>query len=155
LIQDQERSTAGLSAVTLFNLYTDHIMRNVQLDESQAGIKIGRRNINHPKYADQLSSVTQSCPNLCDPMDCNTPGFPVYYQIMELARKLMSIESRCHPTISSSVIPFSFCLQSFNAPIFLVMLYPLSPCYLLLSPPKVYVTKSWFQALISKKTKPR
>ena len=93
MIQDQERSTAGLSAVTLFNLYTDHIMRNVQLDESQAGIKIGRRNINNPKYADQLSSVTQSCPNLCDPMDCNTPGFPVYHQIMELVQKLMSIES--------------------------------------------------------------
>ena len=107
MIQDQERSTAGLSAVTLFNLYTDHIMRNVQLDESQAGIKIGRRNINNPKYADQLSSVTQSCPNLCDPMDCNTPGFPVYHQIMELVQKLMSIESRCHPTISSSVIPLS------------------------------------------------
>ena len=32
--------------------------------------------------------------------------------------KLMSIESNrwCHPTISSSVIPFSFCLQSFPAP---------------------------------------
>ena len=42
----------------------------------------------------------------------------------------------CHPTISSSVIPFSFCLLSSNAPIFLVMLYPFSPCYLLSSPQK-------------------
>ena len=40
----------------------------------------------------QFSSVTQSCQTLCDPMDCSTPGFPVYYQIPELAN-LMSIES--------------------------------------------------------------
>ena len=37
----------GLSAVTfLFNLYAEH-MRNARLDELQAGIKIGGRNINH------------------------------------------------------------------------------------------------------------
>ena len=40
----------GLSAVTLFNLYTEHIMRNSGLDELQAGIKIGRRNINNFRY---------------------------------------------------------------------------------------------------------
>ena len=28
----------------------------------------------------QFSSVAQSCPTLCDPMDCNTPGFPVNHQ---------------------------------------------------------------------------
>ena len=28
----------------------------------------------------QFSSVAQSCPTLCDPMDCSTPGFPVHYQ---------------------------------------------------------------------------
>ena len=38
-----------------------------------------------------FSSVTQSCPTLCDPMDCSTPGFPVHYQLPEF--KLMSIES--------------------------------------------------------------
>ena len=31
----------------------------------------------------QLSSVTQSCPALCDPMDCSMPGFPVHYQLPE------------------------------------------------------------------------
>ena len=31
----------------LFNLYAEHIMRNAALDELQAGIKIGRRNINN------------------------------------------------------------------------------------------------------------
>ena len=29
----------------------------------------------------QFSSVTQSCPSLCDPMDCSTPGFPVHHQL--------------------------------------------------------------------------
>ena len=29
----------------------------------------------------QFSSVTQSCPTLCNPMDCSTPGLPVYHQL--------------------------------------------------------------------------
>ena len=33
-----------------------------------------------------FSSVTQSCPILCDPLDCNTPGFPVHHQLPELAQ---------------------------------------------------------------------
>ena len=33
-----------------------------------------------------FSSVTQSCPVLCNPMDCSTPGFPVHHQIPELAQ---------------------------------------------------------------------
>jgi len=32
----------------------------------------------------QFSSVAQSCPTLCDPMDCSTPGFPVHHQLLEL-----------------------------------------------------------------------
>ena len=31
----------------------------------------------------QFSSVTQSCPSLCYPMDCSTPGLPVHYQLLE------------------------------------------------------------------------
>ena len=31
----------------------------------------------------QFSLVTQSCPTLCDPMNCSTPGLPVYYQLLE------------------------------------------------------------------------
>ena len=34
----------------------------------------------------QFSSVVQSCPTLCDPMDCSMPGFPVHYQLPELAQ---------------------------------------------------------------------
>ena len=39
----------------------------------------------------QFSSAAQSCPTLCDPMDCSMPGFPVYHQLPELAQT-MSIE---------------------------------------------------------------
>ena len=31
-------------------------------------------------------SVTQSCPTLCDPMDCSTPGLPVHHQFPELSQ---------------------------------------------------------------------
>ena len=33
----------------------------------------------------QFSSVTKSCPTLCDPMDCSTPGFPEPHQLLKLA----------------------------------------------------------------------
>ena len=33
-----------------------------------------------------ISSVAQSCPTLCNPMDCNIPGFPVHHQLSELAQ---------------------------------------------------------------------
>ena len=34
----------------------------------------------------QFSSFTQSCPNLCKPMGCSMPGFPVHHQLLELAQ---------------------------------------------------------------------
>ena len=36
----------------LFNLFAEYIMRNIGLDEAEAGIKISGRNINNPRYAD-------------------------------------------------------------------------------------------------------
>ena len=36
----------------LFNVYAEYIMRNARMDETQAGIKIARRNINNLRYAD-------------------------------------------------------------------------------------------------------
>ena len=54
LVQNRERSTTGLSAVTLFNLYAEHIMRNARLDELQAGIKLRGGNINNLIYADDI-----------------------------------------------------------------------------------------------------
>ena len=44
----------------LFNLYIEHIMRNSGLDELQARIKIGRRNINNLRYADTTTLMAKS-----------------------------------------------------------------------------------------------
>ena len=62
----------------------------------------------------QFSSVAQSCPTLCDPMDCSTPGLPVHYQFPVYPNSC-PLNRWCHPTISSSVQPFSSCPQSFPA----------------------------------------
>ena len=39
----------------LFNLHAENVMRNAGLEEAQAGIKIARRNINNPRYADDTT----------------------------------------------------------------------------------------------------
>ena len=39
-----------------------------------------------PEAPVQFSSVARSCPTLCDPMDCSTPGLPVQYQLPETAQ---------------------------------------------------------------------
>ena len=44
----------------LFNLYAEYIMRNVGLDEAQAGMKFARRNINHLRYADDTTLMAES-----------------------------------------------------------------------------------------------
>ena len=44
----------------LFNLYAEYIMRNDGLEETQAGIKIARRNINHLRYADDTTLMAES-----------------------------------------------------------------------------------------------
>ena len=36
--------------------------------------------------SDQIRSVAQSCPTLCDPMNCNTPGLPVHHQLPEFTQ---------------------------------------------------------------------
>ena len=40
----------------------------------------------HPISSVQFSSVAQSCPTLCDPMDCSTPGLPVRHQLPEFTQ---------------------------------------------------------------------
>ena len=60
----------------------------------------------------QFSSVAQACPTLCDPMNCSTPGLPVYPNSWSLL-KLMPIELvmpsshliLCHPPLLLPLIP--------------------------------------------------
>ena len=39
-----------------------------------------------PRTSPQFSPVTQSCPTICDSMDCCTLGFPAHHQFLELAQ---------------------------------------------------------------------
>ena len=55
----------------------------------------------------QFSSVTQSCPTLCDPMDCSTPGLPVYHQLLEF------IQTHVH-RVSDAIQPSHPLLPVYN-----------------------------------------
>ena len=44
----------------LFNLYVEYIMRNTELEEAQAGIKIAGRNFNNLRYADDTTLMAES-----------------------------------------------------------------------------------------------
>ena len=66
----------------------------------------------------QFSSVAQSCPTLCDPMGCSTPGFPVHHQLLELAQTCVHWVSDAiqpsHPLLSPS--PLTFNLSQHQGP---------------------------------------
>ena len=61
-------------------------------------------------------SIAELCPTLCETMNCSMPNFPVLHYLLEFAQT--HVHWWCHPTISSSVTPFSSCPQSFPASIF-------------------------------------
>ena len=58
-IGNEVRQSCILS-LCLFNLYEQYIIRNVGLDEAQAGIKIAGRNINNLRYADDTTLMAES-----------------------------------------------------------------------------------------------
>ena len=62
LVPNWERSTSRLNIVTcLFNLHAEYIMRNTELEETQAGrLKIAGRNINNLRYADDITLMAES-----------------------------------------------------------------------------------------------
>ena len=67
-----------------------------------------------PMLSVQLSSVTQSCPTLCDPMNRIMPGLPVHHQVLEFTQthvhRVGDAIQPFHP-----VVPFSSCPQSLPA----------------------------------------
>ena len=60
-------------------------LMNVKKESEKAGLKLNiqKTKIWHPVPSVQFSSVAQSCPTLCDPMNRSTPGFPVHHQLPE------------------------------------------------------------------------
>ena len=66
-------------------------------------------------FSDQFSSVTQSCPTLCDPMNGSIPGLPVHHQLLGVYSNSFPLSQWCHPTNLSSIFPFSSRLQYSSA----------------------------------------
>ena len=66
-------------------------------------------------FSVQFSSVTQSCPILCDPMNCSTPGLPVHHQLLGFTQTHVhwvgDAIQPSHPLSS----PSTSCLQPFPA----------------------------------------
>ena len=61
-----------------------------------------------PPFSVQFSSVTQSCPTLCDPMNRSTPGLPVHHQLPEF--------TQTHVHLVSDAIQPSHPLSSLSPP---------------------------------------
>ena len=61
---------------------------------------------NSANLSQSVSSVTQSCPTLCDPMNRNTPGLPVHHQLPEFTQthihRVSNAIQPSHPLSSSS-----------------------------------------------------
>ena len=61
-----------------------------------------------------FSPVAQSCPTLCDPMNCSTPGLPVHHQLMEFNEtSVESVMPSSHLILSSPSAPSPSQHQSF------------------------------------------
>ena len=62
-------------------------------------------------HALHFSSVIQSCPTLCNPMDCSMPGFPVHHQLPELTQihipQVSDAIQTSHPLLSPSLPAFN------------------------------------------------
>ena len=67
----------------------------------------------HTNGYNQFSSVAQSCPTLCDPMNCSTPGLPVHHHLLEFTQTHVHRVSDAIPPSPPLSSPFSSHLQSF------------------------------------------
>ena len=71
-----------------------------------------RSGLDNPAFSSvQFSSVAQSCMTLCDPMDCSTPGLPVYHQLLEFTHThvhwVNGVIQPSHPLLSPSPPAFN------------------------------------------------
>ena len=84
---------------------------NLKLEKNQIQESINSHfisySINKCFNSVQFSSVAQSCPTLCDPMNCSMPGLPVHHQLPESIELVMpsSHLTLCHPLLLLPPIP--------------------------------------------------
>ena len=80
----------------------EYIIENVSLQK----ITESKSVTSHGELSDQIKSVAQSCPTLCDPMNHNTPGLPVHHQLPEFTEthvhRISDAIQPSHPLLSPS-----------------------------------------------------
>ena len=73
----------------------------------------------YPASSVQFNSVAQSCPTLCNPIDCSTPGFPVLHQLSEFAQihvhQVGDAIHPSHPLSSPSPPAFDLSIRVFSS----------------------------------------
>ena len=82
----------------------------MSLFRSNKEFQFGTYNGGEPHASQWVQS--QSCPTLCDPVDCSMPGFPVHHQLPELPQTYIH---RVGDAVQPSHALLSPCLQSFPA----------------------------------------
>ena len=82
-----------------------------KLRELKIKLNFNLNELTKQKLEYQFSSVAQSCPTLCNPMDCSMPGFPVHQQLLELAQtdvhQVGDAIQPSHPLLSPSPPAFN------------------------------------------------
>ena len=106
--------------------------------------KIGKGVLQGCILSSYFTSVAQSCPTLCDPMDCSTPGFPVHYQLPKLTQahvnQIGDAIQPSHPLSSPSYepcrvgSPYLFNLYAEWLLLLLLLLSRFSQCLTLCNP---------------------
>ena len=78
MVRSQSLTKAGaFVSVSQFILLSLHLGGTLRTEKAEVGY--------FPYFLSVQFSSTQSCLNLCNPMDCSTTGFPVHHQLLELA----------------------------------------------------------------------
>ena len=83
--------------------------------KTESGTELLRLTGNSSFHRNIISPVAQSCPTLCSPVDCSTPGLPVHHQLPELAQTHVHLVSNAIQPSHPLFVPFSSYLQPFPA----------------------------------------
>ena len=101
------------------HIFTMQIMR-VKSDpgfpvHASPQVSLTRSLLSRSAGRNQFSSAAQSCPTLCDPMDCSTPGLPVHHHLPEFAQTHVhgvgDVIQPPHPQSSPSPPTFNLALH--------------------------------------------
>ena len=82
------------------------LITNVRFEDCYISLGVKINPFHYFDYSVQFSSVAQSCPTLCDPMNRSTPGLPVHRQLLEFTQthvhRVRDAIQPSHPLLSSS-----------------------------------------------------